>query len=339
VLWCLALFAALQGGLALTLERWRPELRDPEYGTKLRLLSDLRREHPDRPVALVLGGSQVLNGLCPELLPEYRTPLGRPIVFNFGLTQHSPLPELMRLRGLLARGMRPRWVFIEVMPSFLTPEWPAEGLVHAEQLSWSDLALLRPYADDLGQLYGAWLRARVVPWFSWRFLLLNRYLPAWAPPENQVDTWRIVSRYGWLAIHPLAPADRTRVLEVVLDQHLALLDKARVTAVPDRALREILVLCRREGIAAALLVMPEHSRLRRLSPPVVREYLDNYLRGLSRDYRVPLIDARAWAPDEVFRDGLHLLPQGAVLFTERFGREVLEPTFGVTSAHASGARP
>ena len=37
-------------------------------------------------------------------------------------------------------------------------------------------------------------------------------------------------------------------------------------------------------------------------------------------------DARAWVPDEAgFTDGHHLLPAGALRFSERFGREAVGP--------------
>ena len=60
-------------------------------------------------------------------------------------------------------------------------------------------------------------------------------------------------------------------------------------------------------------------------PPAVRSEIDAYLAGLSREYAVPVIDAHAWVGDGVFADGHHLLPAGADAFTERFGRDALQP--------------
>ena len=40
---------------------------------------------------------------------------------------------------------------------------------------------------------------------------------------------------------------------------------------------------------------------------------------------MPVIDARRWVADDGFADAHHLLPGGAADFTNRFGREVLQP--------------
>ena len=39
--------------------------------------------------------------------------------------------------------------------------------------------------------------------------------------------------------------------------------------------------------------------------------VDTFLHELTRQYRVNLIDARTWAPEEDFADGVHLIHDGA----------------------------
>src|SRR5262245_12646274 len=55
LLWGLLLFAGVQLGLAVAMESWRPECRDPEYATKCRRLRQRLREEPSRPLVVVLG--------------------------------------------------------------------------------------------------------------------------------------------------------------------------------------------------------------------------------------------------------------------------------------------
>src|SRR5262249_34720001 len=96
-----------------------------------------------------------------------------------------------------------------------------------------------------------------------------------------------------------------------------------ISETSDRAIREILDVCRREGIGAALLVMPESTTVQGWYPPAVRAETDRYLGRLGAEYGVPLIDTRDWMNDTDFADGFHPWPEAAAVFTERFAREVL----------------
>ena len=49
------------------------------------------------------------------------------------------------------------------------------------------------------------------------------------------------------------------------------------------------------------------------------------VRQLARQRDVPVYDARSWVGDDGFHDSHHLAIIGANYYTERFGREVLEP--------------
>jgi hypothetical protein len=59
--------------------------------------------------------------------------------------------------------------------------------------------------------------------------------------------------------------------------------------------------------------------------PAGRRLMDLFLRRLSQENNLSLVDARAWASSADFVDGIHLKHAGAARFTERFGREVLDP--------------
>jgi hypothetical protein len=129
-------------------------------------------------------------------------------------------------------------------------------------------------------------------------------------------------------IYPHTILDATgqrRALEFARRQYGAVLDHFHITAVADRALRELLALCREQGIAAMLVLMPEGTEFQSWYGPGARAEIDAYLASVSRDYHIPLVDARSWLPDNAFFDSHHLHPDGATAFTQHFAREMLKP--------------
>jgi hypothetical protein len=90
-----------------------------------------------------------------------------------------------------------------------------------------------------------------------------------------------------------------------------------------RALIDLLTACHGAGIPAVLVLMPEASAFRALYTAEVRCGIDGTLDKFRRDWHVPLIDARTWVADADFWDGHHLLPPGAMAFTQHLAREML----------------
>ena len=93
----------------------------------------------------------------------------------------------------------------------------------------------------------------------------------------------------------------------------------------DRALRDLLALCRQENIPAVLYLMPEGRLFQSWYVPATRARIDSYLAQLSQECRVPIVDARNWIGDDYFLDSHHLDRRGATQFTRRFGEEVIPP--------------
>src|ERR1700722_10733727 len=108
VLWGLASFAAAQVALALCIEyRW-PALRDSEEAVKLAGLLECRARTAGRPLVLALGSSRTLMGFRPDALPRSQDASGEePAAYNYGRLGLGPVREIVALRGLLARGIRP----------------------------------------------------------------------------------------------------------------------------------------------------------------------------------------------------------------------------------------
>jgi hypothetical protein len=125
----------------------------------------------------------------------------------------------------------------------------------------------------------------------------------------------------------MAPADRQRLLSLARAQYCTTFSEFQPAAVQVEGLRAVLADARRAGIATALFVMPEAKGFQAFyAPGNSPTSMGSWSAGLREG--VPLINARDWVPDDGFVDGHHLLADGAALFTDRFGREAVQPLLG-----------
>jgi hypothetical protein len=316
----------------VALERWWTKPRDPEFTGKLDRLRACLASEPGRPLVLFIGSSRTLFGLRPEILPPCRTVEGRQqLVFNFGLTAHGPpLYQLVALRRVLAEGIRPAWVFLEILPKSLMPDRVEENPFLIQRLAGSDLSVVRRYWSSPWPLYQRWCCRRLVPCFEYRFSLLSSLAPTWLPFSVRQDhLWNDVDDLGWVLTPAAVSAEKhQRMLQKAREEYAASLKVFSVAPAADRALRELLDLCRSRRIHVALYLMPEGEVFQSWYGPTTRPTLDRYLASLKKDYGVPLIDARNWVPEKGFFDSHHLMQSGAEIFTRRFGRDVLSRIVG-----------
>jgi hypothetical protein len=187
---------------------------------------------------------------------------------------------------------------------------------------------VRRYSSRPRQLCFDWCRARFTPWFAQRFCIMSQSAPSWLPWEARQDVWLGLDRWGWMTYpNTVLNADQQcHALEFARRHYAPALDPFHITPIADRALRELLALCRQQGIAAMLLLMPEGTEFQSWYAPTARAEIDTYLARLNREYDVPLVDARSWLPKTAFFDSHHLHPNGATAFTQRFARELLKPS-------------
>jgi hypothetical protein len=331
LVWAALGFLSLQIALAAYMELSRPMLFDAEYGYKLLRLKQRLAQEPDRPLFLVLGSSRTGQGLRAETLPHGWQGAGpAPILYNFGLTGAADVTEMLCLHRLLHEGIRPRCVVIEVMPLLLHQETPKTAYeenwwLNVHRVQASDLGLLWRFSIQTWRLYGAWLQDRLTACSANRFCILSYYLPRWLAPDVRKDGWQTIDRSGWLQYGPAAfDAEAHRqAMERARETYLAALDRFRISPIPDRALRDMLEVCRRKQIPTILLLMPEEAQFQSWYPAEARALIDAYLADLSKQYQAPLVDARCWVGDTSFADGHHLLPEPAAEFTRRFADEVM----------------
>jgi hypothetical protein len=329
VAWGLAGLVVLQLGLLGILEKWWPELRDPEYGRKLDRLRARWAERPTaRPLVVLLGSSRVGVGFRPEFLPDNRSgSAGGPLVFNFALCGSGPVMELVCLRRLLADGVRPDGVLVEVWQPFLQERYPREvERIDPLRLGFLDLRLLLHYHARQSALYRRWWQARFFPFTSYHYLLMKGLAPSWVDPWNALAVnWQGLDDWGWLRVPPYQAGGPGQAwsqrVQIIRQSYADCFGKRfALNADADRALRELLALCRQWRIRTGLLLMPDSFRT--LYHPAARAEMDAYVRRLSRNYQAPVIDTRDWVGATGFFDGVHLTHAAAAAFSRRFGGEV-----------------
>jgi hypothetical protein len=313
--------ALIQVGLNLALPAACVYLGDPEYEVRLKSTRRLLLAHPERPLVVALGSSHTLTGLSPAALgPE--APF---LLMNFGHTDSGPIVELLYLRRLLADGVRPAHVFVELMPALLGKHEPVECLAPLPRLGWHDLVTLAAYSEQPGRMYLEWARWQMASDYPLRMALDRDGLPAWHPCDTVWQSYaRELDAYGWRRFPCEDATEQQRVFWSRNDYNLfgQYLRTFSVAPVQDRALRDLIDLCRREGIDVTLYLMPESSIFRAFYSPASEATLAAYLQGLRERFGVVIVDARTWLANEDFGDRHHVLPRGAEIFTRRFVIEV-----------------
>jgi hypothetical protein len=320
-LWGIGIFVAVQLGLAANLESIYPEALRPVFEGRA---GRLRCSDPNRPLVLMLGSSRTAYGLDAARLERE---LGSPWrAFNFGTLGAGPVTQVLHLRRLLDEEREPDLLLIEVLPPFLAGQLPqpaeARWLPTSTRLSPDEIALLSRYRFPRRELDRTQALSWTVPVYAHRSALLSRCCPAWLPYPERLDWAWNGDDHGWSA-QPDAPTPEQLRERVQIDRkhYAAAFRGFRLPGAPVRALRELLETCRRRGISAALVLMPEGSAFRSWYPPDMQAQLDALLDDLKREFGVPCIDARTWIADEDFFDAHHLRTSGARAFTNRLARD------------------
>lgn len=329
VVWCLAIVFASQVLFLLGTEGWQPRLGDPEYGRKLARLRARRAERPDAPMLVALGSSRVALGFRAGLLRESRSSsAGAPLVFNLGIMRCHPVGELLYLRRLLADGVQPDGVLLEIYPPWLSLQAAEiDDQADVARLRWPELRVLRTYAACPDRLERNWLKTRLSPWASYRFLLMNQMFPTWLESGRRLDlNWRGLDDWGWVSVDHfsghLDAAAHARALSLI-KEGCAGMASLQTSGLVERAYRSILDLCRERRIAVALLLMPEGSTFRSWYSAASLQEIDRSVRTWASEYGASVIDARLWCADSDFLEDVHLTHGGAVVFTRRLDLEGL----------------
>lgn len=324
LVWSVAAFAAVQLALTLTLEWCRPHRNDPEYEIRAALLAIAQHAEPDRPLLLVVGSSRFVTAFRPECMAPLRTAAGEePLVFNFSHLGAGPFVNLIEIQRLLAQGVRPRWLVMEILPAYLTFDGntPATGITATR-----DLGHLHRYRHRLnaGKLYGRWLLARLLPCCKNRAALCHLLGP-WLLPEPPPFCHELG---GYCEEDEDAEPDlalaETRITDI-RDRYSDILRNFCIDPDADAALREAIVAAQQAGAQVVLMMNPESSEFRSWYAADAETRLDDYCCELSATYGVAVVDARDWLPDREFMDGHHLIGAAAKRYTAQLAERVLQP--------------
>ena len=93
--------------------RW-VEVRDAAYADLVAIVHERRREMPERPLAMILGSSSTFMGLDGARISQP----GDVLFLNGAISGTGPMDHQIVLRRLLADGIRPDLLFVEIMPNF-----------------------------------------------------------------------------------------------------------------------------------------------------------------------------------------------------------------------------
>jgi Protein of unknown function (DUF1574) len=319
--WGLVAFVVLQLGLAIVVKHWLPEPRDPVYQAAAARLAERRAAMPDRPLLLALGSSRTLLALDAGQVTRAD---GGWLVFNCSDLGAGPMVEQVFLRRLLADGVRPDLVLIEMLPLQLATGVVLpleETALDPQRLTWAEMRGLFGY-----------YRFPVLPGLRWlkansltspdRQREIHEALHIGAPAREGI-TWSTDDYGFWPSPEPRTAAQRIAGIQAMLERYRPRMATARMAHGPARALRDLVALCRREQLPFAIILMPECAELRKMHTPAFRADLESLLAELQGDGAFPLFDARAWVADDGFIDAHHVHLEGARVFSSRFAEEAL----------------
>jgi hypothetical protein len=305
---------------------WKPmglAIEECKWPSFHRLLA----QEPDRPLVLMLGSSRTcwaFNARCLDGLPG---PDGRPLrVFNFGIPSAGPIHELLCLQDVLAEGIHPRLLLIELLPPLICEAQRGalteESMTGFTSIRGRDFIRMMPYLTRPRRAARQWLEARFALWYAFR-LEIQGELCNWAF-GNPRQEYPAVDEWGWRMMIevPFSTHERARRVEKAREGYQAGLRRFRLGSQPCKALHELFALCRREQIPTAVVLMPESSEFRSWYSAEAKIAIRGLLEDLNRIYDVSVIDAEKWLADEDFEDGHHVLAHGAAVFTDRLRVEI-----------------
>lgn len=315
----------------VTQDEIAPHIRDPEYARRTARWHARIAEHPTRPVVLAFGSSRVAMAVRASAWEEVR-PAGdsAPLLLNMSAAGHGPVGQLLFFRRVLAEGPKPDAILIEYWPPFLRADYLYSDEFRTDwlRLGPGDYEFVREYFFNWQNILKTARNARLNPFYVYRYKLLNQINPRWLPwGHRQEILWEKTDDWGWLpAIPDDPPGAEKRPLRMAKcydGYYRKLFDEFSISPLPDRAFREIIALAKEHGIRVGLMYLPESADFRAWYPTRMKLESDDYLARLVRETNVPLIDARAWMPNDATCDGFHMHKAPAAEFSRRLGAEVM----------------
>jgi hypothetical protein len=328
-------FLAIEIAFGLAIQGPLDCIRNPAYASRSAVLREMKRKSVDRPLVLVLGSSRAQQGVRPDLLNEDPA---QPLVYNFGRAGHGPRHHCITLKRLLRDGLRPDVVILELAPHQLAEQVSGVDQVNLLNHNYQELLDSLPFRADPEKIRDDWVRAQIMlPCFSYRYHLMSQVLASWNPAGHTVEQWRNFDPYGWLP-YKREEMNVVPTAEDIRSQFQPALSQLHVHPSNQKAIEEIFNDCRHEGIAVAVLFMPEGPVFRGCYSPQAEAALLEFQQRLARFPGVTVINAREWLDaEDYFVDSHHIEYRSAPLFTQMFARRVI-PLLPASTPYRSTVR-
>jgi hypothetical protein len=325
LVWGLAAFLALQAVLGIITDADAVPVRDPDYAFREKQLRELKAANPNRPVVVVLGTSRTMCGVNTKRLSQG----GGPLVYNFGLPGAGPNRELVVWRRLLARGIKPDAVAIEVMPALHTHAGQQifEGeLNDASRLSLSEVCAFVPkyYTRPMRGLF-RWSLSRLVPMAKYSPEAYRDYFTMDDPYARSSSESMPTDEFGWRqgkSRNLWTAEQRAKYQDFIVKQYNWACNDPRPGPC-EPMLGTLLAEVKAVGIPVVGFSMPECRSFREGSGGL--GVVDERVNQEFARHAITRVDARTWMPDDAFWDGHHMHPEAADEFTDRFALEILPP--------------
>lgn len=317
-------FIACNLGMALWVDQYRPEIRDPEFRGVLDTLKARRQEHPQAELTLFLGSSRIALGVDAGL---FSTPSH--VVFNFGMAGAGPYMMDVYWDRLVAEGITPQVVILEVMHPFYNA---ASGrlldhsFLDGSRLSVQEAQALVSYGKRSSGPLRRFGFARLFP-IARNAQEINECLGIGAlnTGHERGEFEPVMDRYGYRPL-PVPEEKQEQMRHLAHKQYDQYYPQFSLAPGPAERLRQLISKMQSRGVTIKLLLTPEGSEFRELASPMMNLAIDEFTKNLHHEYGCELIDARDWLPDGAFYDQHHLLPESARQFAERLKPFVLKMT-------------
>jgi len=315
-------FVAVQLIIGLVLDYAWPLLRFPSAAQVLATLP----EDPGAVQVLFLGSSRFQVGIAADeiaSLLEREGRLARPFgVVNAAVPGGDLITAEFLLRKLLARGVRPRTLVLEISPETLNHynEWLGFHVVR--QLRWEHVPGYWLEACRAG--HGMrFLSARLFPLFQHREQLLEW---VWATKQSTSAIGKPVPRqlargpvpWTQLLCPPKAkvtPELRDWIQVTTDHQPRRWLRDYRIAGNSPAALERILAFCGLQDIRVLLVAVPVTTAHRETYTPAIEQAFQEYVANIQRRYSCAFVDCRDWLEDGLYTDNHHLNPEGRLYFS------------------------
>jgi hypothetical protein len=301
---------------------------DAQFVKKYDFLRARMKENPGC-LWLIMGGSRLEGDLRLALVQDRLRDPNSPLIFNFGLSGADLFREQTCLERIISNGVKPQRVGIEIVDAVMKRQsWFVEYPALIVRARRRELGEICRYSSNPAFVRKCWRESRLNPTsrYGMKFThqtLLLRLVPV--PFLSRLEK-HFYDKWGWVRMPPapIPPGEYRRGFEIAKTYLQGDMEHFSIAPVNDGALREMLDLCKKNGIDAFLFRTPEAKDYQALFSPGANAVLDSYLTKIENEYGVPMIDARSWELDPMyFTDGNHENATGAARFTSRFVDELL----------------